>query len=153
MVFVSIGTQKQNFSRLFHLIEESKILDSKNIVAQAGYTEYSSSKIQTYKFLDHELYLDYIKQAEFVICHGGVGTIFDALYNKKKILAVPRLQKYGEHVNDHQIEICEELEKSGYLVYLKEYEPFDDALKRLIEMKFKEYIPNEKYLNILKKEI
>ena len=31
----------------------------------------------------------------------------------KKVIAVPRLHEYGEHVNDHQKEIIEKFNKSG----------------------------------------
>jgi UDP-N-acetylglucosamine transferase subunit ALG13 len=153
MVFISVGTQKQSFKRLFHLVEESKILEGKKIVAQSGYTEYSSDKIDMFKFMDNETYKNYMNEAEIVICHGGVGTIFDALYSGKKVLVVPRLAKYEEHVNDHQIEICEELEKQGYLLYLKEFDIFDDVLKKLINSNFKKYVPDDNYLKILRKEI
>ena len=62
----------------------------------------------------------YIDEADLVITHGGVGTIFSALKKNKKVIAIPRLEKYGEHINDHQIEICEELEKEGYILYYKD---------------------------------
>lgn len=153
MVFISVGTQKQNFSRIFHMAEESKYLQNQRIIGQMGYTEFKSNRIETVRFMSNELYKKYINEADIVICHGGVGTIFDALYTGKKVLAVPRLSKYDEHVDDHQIEICEELSKEGYIMYLKEYELFDDVMKKLIETDFKKYIPNEDYLEILKKEI
>lgn len=153
MVFISVGTQKQDFRRLFHLVEDSKILENQRIIAQAGYTDYKSDKIEIFKFMDNDTYKKYMSESDIVICHGGVGTIFDALYNSKKILAVPRLAKYKEHVNDHQIEICDELEKEGYLLYLKEFDVFDDILKKLLEKDFKKYIPNEDYLEVLKREI
>lgn len=153
MVFVSVGTQKQSFKRLFHLVEDSKILESKRIIAQAGYTSYRSDRIEIFQFMDHENYQKYMKEADLVICHGGVGTIFDALYSGKKILAVPRLSKYEEHVNDHQIEICEELDKEGYLMYLKEFDLFDEKVKQLMKTELKKYVPNYDYIEILKKEI
>lgn len=153
MVFVSVGTQKQSFKRLFHYIEDSKILENQRIIAQSGHTQFNSSKIECIPFMSNELYKEYIEKADIVICHGGVGTIFDALYKWKKVLAVPRLSKYGEHVDDHQIEICKELEEEGYIGYLKDNEMFDDALKRVINTDFKVYITDESYLKILKEEI
>lgn len=153
MIFISVGTQKQNFKRLFHMVENSKVLSNHRIIAQTGYTEFSSRKIESIPFMSNELYKKYIDESDIVICHGGVGTIFDALYAGKKVLAIPRLSKYEEHVNDHQIEVCDELEKEGYILYLKEYELFDDVIKKLIDNDFKKYIPNEDYLEILRKEI
>lgn len=153
MIFISVGTQKQSFKRLFHMIEESKVITNQRIVAQTGYTEFNSTRIETIPFMSIDLYKKYMNETDIVICHGGVGTIFDALYAGKKVLAIPRLSRYEEHVNDHQIEICEELEKEGYIVYLKEYELFDDVMEKLLKTDFKKYIPNENFLEILRKEI
>ena len=44
------------------------------------------------------------------------------LLNKnKKVIAVPRLEKYGEHVNDHQLQIIENFDKEHPLqfIYIK----------------------------------
>lgn len=153
MIFISVGTQKQEFKRLFHLVEDSKVISNQRIIAQMGYTEYSSRRIESIPFMNNELYKKYMNESDIVICHGGVGTIFDALYAGKKVLAIPRLAKYDEHVDDHQIEICKELEKEGYILYLKEYDIFDDVMKKLIETNFKKYVPNEDYLDILRREI
>jgi hypothetical protein len=43
--------------------------------------------------------------ADAVVIHGGSGTIRDALAAGHRPVVVPRLQRYGEHVNDHQLEL------------------------------------------------
>ena len=42
MILVTLGTQKQDFSRLLKYIEESNIKDE--IIVQAGYTKFKSKK-------------------------------------------------------------------------------------------------------------
>ncbi|MDD2376851.1 MAG: glycosyltransferase [Clostridia bacterium] len=116
MIFITLGTQKQSFKRLLDEIESCKILDNEEIIAQIGYTKFVSKKIKTIEFLETDEFNKYIQNSEFVITHGGVGSIFDALLKNKKIIAVPRLKKYNEHVDDHQIEICEKLASLGYIV-------------------------------------
>ncbi len=153
MVFIMVGTQKQDFSRLFKLIDNSKVLEGEKIIAQSGYTKYNSSKIEFIPFMSHDEIKEYIKKADLIICHGGVGTIFDSLYEEKRVLAIPRLAKYKEHKNDHQIEICEALEKEGYIKYLKENDDIDKKLIELQNKKIKKYVSNDAYLHILKKEI
>ena len=153
MVFLAVGTQKQDFSRLFKLVENSKALKDEEIIAQAGYTKYTSNKIKIKSFLPKEEFRKYFESADYIICHGGVGTIFDGLYNGKKILAVPRLAKYKEHVNDHQIQICKQLEDGGYILYYKDGEDFDKKIDELKSRKFKKYVTDESFLDILRKEI
>lgn len=153
MVLVLVGTQKQDFSRLFREIDNSSNLKNEKIIAQSGYTKYSSDKIEFIPFMKREKLLELIKKADFIICHGGVGTIFDSLYEKKKILAVPRLKKYKEHVNDHQIEVCSMLQEEGYILYFLDGENFDDKVKELKNTSFREYKNDNKFIEILRAEI
>lgn len=153
MVFVSVGTQKQQFTRIFQLVENSKVLKDDEIVAQTGNTKVESKKIKMLPSIDNNKFNEYIKKADFVICHGGVGTIFNALENNKRILVVPRLCKYEEHINDHQLEVACELEKDGYLIVYNDGEDFDKYVKKLKKFKPKKYISDEKFLDILRKEI
>lgn len=153
MVLVLVGTQKQDFSRIFNEIEKSELLENEKIIAQSGYTKYDSKKIEMIPFMKREKLVELIKEADYIICHGGVGTIFDSLYEKKKILAVPRLEKYKEHINDHQIEVCRKLSEEGYILYFLDGENFDEKIKLLKNSDFKEYKNDNKFLEVLRKEI
>ena len=48
-----------------------------------------------------------IRECDVLITHSGVATIIAGLKNDKKVIVVPRLAKYGEHVDDHQVQIAE----------------------------------------------
>ena len=153
MVFVSVGTQKQDFNRIFELVEKCDALQNEEIVAQTGNTKFESKKMKMLPSIDSKKYSEYKKKADLVICHGGVGTIFDALENGRKVLVVPRLEKYKEHINDHQIEVASALEKEEYLLMYKDGEDFEKYVKKLKEFTPKEYVRDEKFLDILRKEI
>lgn len=155
MVLVTVGTQKQSFDRLFNLIRNSKELKKEELVVQRGYTKCNNSKrIKAFDFIPLDQMEDYISKADLVISHGGVGTIFSAIKKGKKVIAVPRLAKYGEHINDHQIEICEALEKEGYILYYKdEIDDFDELIKKAKMSNFEKYDSNDNYIQILRKEI
>ena len=84
MVFVSVGTQKQDFSRIFKLVENSKVLENEEIIGQSGYTKYESKKIKLIPFIKKDEFATYFDKADIIICHGGVGTIFDGLYKKRR---------------------------------------------------------------------
>lgn len=154
MILISVGTQKQQFTRIFDLVIKSKRLKKEKIIAQAGHTRYTSKRIEMFEFIPLDKMEEYISEADLVIAHGGVGTIFSAVKKGKKVIAVPRLEKYGEHINDHQIEICEELEREGYILYYKD--GIDDFDKLILESRtknFKRYDSDNNYLDILRKEI
>ena len=52
---------------------------------------------------------------DVVVTHGGTGAIIGAVKDNKKVIAVPRLAKYGEHVDDHQIEIVRQFGDMGLI--------------------------------------
>lgn len=152
-VLVSLGTQKQQFTRILRLIENSDELKCAEILVQAGHTKYKSDRMNIIEFMNQEGFNIALNDADIVICHGGVGTIFSALKSGKKVLAVPRLAKYDEHVDDHQLEICRKLQKEGYILYLNDSEIFDDKVRELLSTNFKKYVSDTSYLDILRKEI
>ena len=55
-----------------------------------------------------------IKECDILITHGGVGNILTGLKYNKKIIAAARLEKYGEHTNDHQLQIVNNFYEKGY---------------------------------------
>ena len=155
MVLVTVGTQKQSFERLINLVKTSKELKKEELVIQRGYTKCNNSKrIHSFDFIPMEEMDKYIEESDFVIAHGGVGTIFSAIKKGKKVIAVPRLEKYGEHINDHQIEICEEPEKEGYILYYRDGETsLDDLVKQIKSKEFAKYDSDSNYIDILRKNI
>lgn len=153
MILVSLGTQKQQFLRLLNMVKNSKELQNERIVAQIGYTKFQDNCIETFDFVDNYKLEQFIKNSDLIICHAGVGTIFQALQNNKKVIACPRYKKYKEHINDHQLEICEALEKEGFILTCLDGENLDEKIKEARNKKFKKYIRNEDYLDILRKEI
>ena len=155
MVLITVGTQKQEFNRMFELVRKSKELKKEELIVQRGYTKCNNSKrIKAFDFIPLEQMEEYISKADIIISHGGVGTIFSAIKKGKKVIAIPRLEKYGEHINDHQIEICEELEKEGYILYYKDgIDDLDKLINKLKITQFKEYSSDNNYIDILRKEI
>ena len=155
MVLITVGTQKQEFNRMFELVRKSKELKKEELIVQRGYTKCNNSKrIKAFDFIPLEQMEEYISKADIIISHGGVGTIFSAIKRGKKVVAIPRLEKYGEHINDHQIEICEELEKEGYILYYKDgIDDLDKLINKLKTTQFKKYSSDNNYIDILRKEI
>lgn len=154
MILLSVGTQKQQFTRLFELVVNCNELKNEKIISQSEYTKYENDRIESFDFISLEKMDKYIEMADLVICHGGVGTILSAIMKGKKVIAIPRLAKYGEHINDHQIEICEELEKEGYILYYKDgIDSLDELVKKARNTTFNEYKSDKNYLDILRKEI
>ena len=149
MVFVIIGTQKQPFDRLIKMLDESEELLNEEIIIQKGYTNIENKRYITYDFLDEVKFEEYIKKADLIITHSGVGSIINSLKYDKKIIAIPRLSKYKEHMDDHQIEIANKFENLGYIATLKENESLDDCIKNIKNKEFEKYKEDTSYIDKL----
>lgn len=120
MILVTVGTQTMSFFRLLNEVQslvENQVITSE-VIIQSGHTtfNFNHKNIKVIEFIPSEELMSMQAKAEFIITHGGVGSILEALVLRKKIIAVPRLKKYGEHINDHQLEIVDIFSKLGYIL-------------------------------------
>jgi len=118
---VVIGNLKKNFSRLIKLIHQNIDLIPRPILIQYGHTNIKKLKLNNNevfyeKFIDNEKILLLIKDVEVVIAHCGAGIILETLSNKKRAYIIPREQKNGEHIDDHQIELYNYLLKKNLIL-------------------------------------
>ena len=140
MILVMLGTQNNDFHRLLYEIEKN--IENGNIneevIVQAGFTKYKSDKMKIFSMTSKENLEDLIKKANLIITHAGVGSIEMSLEHNKKVIAVPRLKKYGEHVNDHQKDIENEFNRKGLIMGINDVSELTFALKKI-----KKFIPKK----------
>ena len=152
MILVTLGTQKEQFTRLLDYIENSNIKDE--IIVQAGHTKYSSKKMKIFDFIPYDKMNEYIEKADLIITHAGTGSILMPLKKGKKIIACPRIAKYEEHVDDHQLQIVEVFKEEGHILELSDSNNLNDLIKGINQFKPKKYKSNsEKFITKLKKQI
>lgn len=146
MILVLLGTQDKQFARLLQQIDTLKIEGKINedIVAQVGHTKYVSSNMEIIDFLPYTDLNKMIDKANLIITHGGVGSIMDGIKKNKKVIAVPRLKKYGEHVNDHQLQIINSFRKLGYILGVESVEKLNDILLTVEKFEPKQFISNNR---------
>lgn len=133
LIFVTLGTQDKPFTRLLEAIEQE--IENGNItdevIVQAGFTKYKSDKMKIFDLISQEDFSNYMQKADLIITHGGVGSIITALNHGKKVIAAPRLSKYGEHVNDHQLQIIKCFEQKNYILPLYDFDKLNEAIEQL----------------------
>lgn len=144
MILVLLGTQNNSFHRLLEEIQKN-IEDGtikEEVIVQKGYTKFESRNMEIYNQLPASELYELIEKAEVVITHGGVGSIIDSIKRKKKVIAIPRLKEYNEHVNNHQLDIISSFNKMGYILGIDDVKDLKGALARIREFEPKEYIQN-----------
>ncbi len=118
-VVVTVGLMKEfSFRRMVERAVEI-LPPEAEVVWQTGATEVDDLPIEADAFVpEHELRAE-IEAADVVVSHAGVGTALLALDAGRMPILVPRLERYGENVDDHQCEIAEELSARGLAVSLE----------------------------------
>lgn len=133
MIFVTVGSRNYPFNRLFEeldrLCEKGVIKDK--IFAQIGTSTYVPKNFKYKDFISQEEFLEKVKESSFVITHGASGSIMKALNADKKVIAVTRLEKYGEHINDHQIQNNEAFGENGYVLPVFEMSELENAIIKI----------------------
>lgn len=139
MILVTLGTQDKEFGRLLKEVERLKKenIITDEVIVQAGSSIFASDIMEVFDYKPKEELEQMVKDADIIITHGGVGSILSALDNEKKIIAFPRLKQFKEHVNDHQVQICEKFASEGYILSGKITE-----LEKLLE-EIKTFTPNK----------
>ena len=118
MIFVTVGSRNYPFDRLFikldELYEEGVLTDL--MFAQTGTSTYKPKHYEYKDFISPEEFIEKVEQADIVVTHGASGSIMKALNARKKVIVVTRLEKYGEHINDHQIQNNEAFGSNKYVL-------------------------------------
>lgn len=156
MIFITVGSQKFQFNRLLKAIDElvakGKIND--RFFAQTGYSDYTPLRYEYKQFLDHDEYDEVESEADIIITHGGTGTIVGAVKKGKKVIAVPRLKEYGEHVDDHQLQLIAQFVNNDLIAGCNNLLNLEYMIIEIKSKKFNSYKSNtDVYINKLDMDI
>ena len=115
MIFVTLGTHEQPFSRLVDELNRLKKVGeiTDDIIIQSGYTDVDSEHLHSKTFMSFDEMTINMNEARIVVTHGGPSTFLEAQSLGKQPIVVPRLEKFNEHVNDHQLDFLKLLESKG----------------------------------------
>ncbi len=118
LIFVTVGSRNYPFDRLFKKLDDlyDQGILTEFMFAQTGTSIYKPKYYQYKDFISQEEFLENIEAADIVVSHGASGSIMKALKAGKKVIAVTRLEKYGEHINDHQIQNNVAFGSNGYVL-------------------------------------
>ncbi len=144
MIFITLGSQKFQFNRILEKIDElvrdGVITDT--VFAQIGYSDYEPKFYSYARFLSRDEFSNMQQKCDVVITHGGTGAIIGALRKGKKVIAVPRLAKYGEHVDDHQLQLLHQFDDMHLIEPCYDLDGLADAYKKLTITEYKTYVSN-----------
>lgn len=151
-VFVTLGSQKFQFNRLIESVdsfaEKNKNYD---IFIQYGYSNFHFRHCKGVAFTDRDKFNALVSECDILITHAGTGAILSGLRNGKKVIAFPRLKKYGEHVDNHQIEIFKVFLDKQYLLGSFDTRDLESLIFESNNFSFRKFVSNtDKFITSLK---
>lgn len=121
MIFVTVGTHEQQFNRLVEYMDMWAENHDEKVIIQSGYSTYEPKNCEWKKLLPYDEMNNLIEQARIVITHGGPSSFVAPLMIGKTPIVIPRKKEFGEHVNDHQVRFCRQVEdRMGSIIVIED---------------------------------
>ena len=154
MIFVTVGMHYQGFERLIKKMDEIAGKIDEEVVMQIGFTRYKPKNARYFDFVDDdEKILEYFRRARVIVSHAGAGTLLNALHFGKPVIVVPRLKKFGEHVDDQQLELAELISKIGKGVAVYDIDELEGVLNKVNGLNFSAVSKERGLVNFLRNYI
>jgi UDP-N-acetylglucosamine transferase subunit ALG13 len=126
MILVAVGASEFPFDRLLRAID--KLPTREPVVVQHGPSEVCPAHAHCIPFVPQETLAQLVREARVVVTHAGVGSILLSLTNGKRPCVVPRLGRFGETVDDHQLESARKFAQAGLVTLVENPDHLGDAI-------------------------
>jgi UDP-N-acetylglucosamine transferase subunit ALG13 len=127
VIFVTVGSIHFPFTRL---VEAAAALEGE-VVMQHGTAPAPPGVAKAEPFMPFRELAEYVSQADVVVTHAGVGSIVLAVEQGHVPVTMPRLRRFGETVDDHQLPLVELLADHGTVIPALEPSSLADAVARV----------------------
>ncbi len=137
MIFVTVGTHEQQFNRLVQYMDELKASGrvTEDVVIQTGYSTFEPEHCTWSKFYPYAEMGKFMDKARIIITHGGPSSFIAALQIGKIPIVVPRQAEFDEHVNNHQVDFCEAVQKrQGNILLVRDIIELGNMIKNYDEL-------------------
>lgn len=156
MIFVTVGSQKFPFHRLVQKVDwmVGTGLVAEEVVMQTGTASYIPVNCRYQAFYDRDIYDEMIDRCSVLITHGGTGTVVDAVKRGKKTIVLPRRAVFGEHVDDHQLQLAGQFHQMNLVYTCLDADFLPEALRIVRNRHFSVWNSNtEQFLKSIDQDI
>ncbi len=131
MIFITVGTHEQPFDRLLKYVDKlvEKGVITEEVVMQTGFSTYEPKYCKWEKIFPYQRMIEHVSAARIVVTHGGPSSFIMPLQIGKIPVVVPRQKQFDEHVNDHQVEFCEQVAiRNGNIITVEDINTLENVL-------------------------
>ena len=125
MIFATVGSTQIPFDRFVRALEQ---LPGEKLLAQHGPVAPPAGAARTEPFMPFPEIVESMREAQAVVCHAGAGSILCALRAGHVPVVVPRLRRFGETVDDHQVELAQVLGGEGKVSHVTDLSLLAEAI-------------------------
>lgn len=122
VILVTVGTNQYGFDRLFNILAAMPLYADERVrwVIQASHNKVNilPANGKVVEMISRDEMEGLVKEASLVISHCGIGSINLMLSYQKQVIFVPRVAKYDEFSDDHQLQIANEIGSDLFSVVL-----------------------------------
>ena len=137
-------------NRLIEAIDKMASTMSETFFIQTGNSTYKPKNCEYKDFVDALEFQKMIENCSILVTHSGVGTIMRGIDAGKPVLVVPRLARYHEHVDDHQVQIAKAFAEKNCVIYCDDLEQLPKVLEDTKTFQFQPYkAPESKIVDII----
>jgi UDP-N-acetylglucosamine transferase subunit ALG13 len=141
LIFVTVGTHNHGFDRLVRTMDELAAELDEPVIVQYGSSAYVPRHAEGFQWASGQRMEQLTQAARVIVTHAAAGSILVALLRQKPLVVVPRLLRFGEHLDDHQRQLAEALDAQGKAIAVDP--PSKDALRRAIEQATRQSVMND----------
>jgi UDP-N-acetylglucosamine transferase subunit ALG13 len=118
VIFVTLGTQAFSFDRLLRGLAGWS--SDEELVVQGGASSFRPPGATWVDYLEYPELVEQVRRARVVVSHAGVGSVITAVREGKRPIVVPRLYRFAEAVDDHQLHFGRRLAGSGLVTLVED---------------------------------
>jgi len=126
MIVVSVGTNEARFDRLLEWV--AGLASDEQMVVQHGPSQIQPAGASCVPYLSFDELADLVRQSRVFVTHAGVGSIMMSLSVGRRPVVVPRLERFREAVDDHQVGLGRRLERSELVTLVEDADALGTAL-------------------------
>lgn len=112
MIFTTVGHKE--FERLIKAVDGIAGKTDEEFILQIGYrAKFLPQNASYFDFVGRSEIETFFEKASLLISHCTVSSILYAEMYGKPLISVPRLSRFGEAIDDHQVDFAREIQKNG----------------------------------------
>jgi UDP-N-acetylglucosamine transferase subunit ALG13 len=126
MILVTVGTHEQPFDRLVEAA--AQLGGDERLVVQYGTCTVPHGRGEWVDYMSFDELAEQARRARVVVSHAGVGSIVLARRFGHRPIIMPRRPHFGEHVDEHQMQLTRRLAKAGIVTVVEDAEQLAAAV-------------------------